>query len=1094
MAKELEIKITTKYDQAEKGFNKVTGSVQKYRNELLKASEDGKVTDDVINNYVKALNKQLAIEDQTREGMAALTAQAKILGKEMTQIGLGLGEDNNVFKAIKNASTEVKSEMQKVGKGVEDIGRASNNAAPAVNKFATATKELDQTSKGYLTRLVTLTKNILTFQLIMGPIRSAISGVKNTLKESMKIAAEAEQVYSKLSTVFDGFEDSARRASIALASSLGVARSTSASALSTVGDLLQAQGMGTAESLATATGWVKQFQDIIAFKDINMSLEEFAQNFMSGAAGNLRNFRTFGSIVKESAVNARLAAQGLDKLTGSQLELAKMTTRATLALEQQKNAVGATEREWDTMLSINRRLSESWKEYKENLGDTINAALKPLKEWWTRILEETNKAKKAQEEYNKGAKESSVHRDVRNNPEDAKNFRSSLTSAVSEAKITLSSLYDMRGQTLSLGRLSDDSLMSEERAIIVGQLKNIDQILFAFGVSVKDASEIIGKDIPEAAYRYLEVLEKRRKADKEFLDAQKARAAKLSSAADAFASLQETLLGITGVNFNQRSITELVNRGKNSDKGMNDAIDMMSSLTSDIIKESLDSLDASDLAQTFGDVISRELGELNEADLLQGKADSYRKLFEAAWNAYLPGGIDSEERLALDNIKKSYKEATAALDEYNKKIQRQNALLAAYSTEASAFSRYSRLKYESGLTGPESSKNLDMALTWDIPLQIEAFAKSSRDAGVELGEVVRRSEAYEAILKKEANLKYQIALNAEYNAQVESMRGAVPTSNRDALAVWGMSERDQLASKRDELAAKHNALWVEYQKEIEALDKLTQLEAQKAIQDKMNPFSSIVNAWKQGQTAYGESLGPIGGGIVGILTELLTQTEAFSELTNLVSDTIVPILDAVMKPLIPMINVVKTIFDLLPWDVLFDVFKMVAEVVVAISFPIKIIAAVVKNIYTAVHNILQRLLHPITGGDQWAYESLEKILDDTNEKLDKISGLTFKIERNTEKDDLATLRELYRNKVISEQQFYTGARVLQKDIPFEALDSYQPSTTVKNEYNITINANDEAGMANVERMLEQNNIPVTHSWAGYSTSAVYRYQMAMGGR
>ena len=98
-----------------------------------------------------------------------------------------------------------------------------------------------------------------------------------------------------------------------------------------------------------------------------MSLEEFAQNFMSGAAGNLRNFRTFGSIVRESAVNAELAKKGLDKLTGSELELAKMTTRAEMALEQQKNAIGATQREWDTMLSVNRRYDEAVKAMKESL-------------------------------------------------------------------------------------------------------------------------------------------------------------------------------------------------------------------------------------------------------------------------------------------------------------------------------------------------------------------------------------------------------------------------------------------------------------------------------------------------------------------------------------------------------------------------------------------------------------------------------------------------------------------------------------------------------------------------------------------------------
>ena len=298
--KELKIPIVADANSAISGLNDTADSASKLFRQLTK----GEAT---LEQFEKQLGEDLAVAaSKAGYGLKGMQAQYKGLMNFMEKSRQKWGNESEIYKDIAASANYAKGEIDKLESSEEGLAQvtdqyatAAKNAAPAVDKFAVATKELDQTSKGYLTRLVTLTKNILTFQLIMGPIRSAISGVKNTLKESMSVAAEAEQIYSKLSTVFDGFEDSARRASIALASSLGVAQSTSSSALSTVGDLLQAQGMGTAESLSTATGWVKQFQDIIAFKDINMSLEEFAQNFMSGAAGNLRNFRTFGSIVKE---------------------------------------------------------------------------------------------------------------------------------------------------------------------------------------------------------------------------------------------------------------------------------------------------------------------------------------------------------------------------------------------------------------------------------------------------------------------------------------------------------------------------------------------------------------------------------------------------------------------------------------------------------------------------------------------------------------------------------------------------------------------------------------------------------------------------
>jgi ABC-type iron transport system FetAB permease component len=56
--------------------------------------------------------------------------------------------------------------------------------------------------------------------------------------------------------------------------------------------------------------------------------------------------------------------QGWENLTGQQLEWAKVQARVNIVLEQQKKAMGATEREWETMLSIQRRSNEASKQMK----------------------------------------------------------------------------------------------------------------------------------------------------------------------------------------------------------------------------------------------------------------------------------------------------------------------------------------------------------------------------------------------------------------------------------------------------------------------------------------------------------------------------------------------------------------------------------------------------------------------------------------------------------------------------------------------------------------------------------------------------------
>ena len=400
MANEMKIRITADASQA----TTIMKATQANINKIIKdqpglekafANDSSQKNLDAINknlsNVIGLVERAAQAIHMADPTISEAEARAKLYAATMESLGREYG----------GSATEAMKFLEKlrdIEKATVDAEMNTKKMAVAQNSLATATKAAGtaaKTSSDYFKKLFDTTKNVLVFRAIMKVINS-IAGLNNFLKDSVQVAAEAEQVFSKLNTVF-GETSGAMSKTISLATKLGTATSTAASALSTVGDLLQAQGQTTLESLSTASEWVSQFQDIIAFKDINMSLEEFAQNFMSGAAGNLRNFRTFGSIVRESAVNAELAKKGLDKLTGSELELAKMTTRAEMALEQQKNAIGATQREWDTMLSTNRRYEESLKSLKENMGNY----LEPMTKWWVTLKTAIINAMNAQMEYDK---------------------------------------------------------------------------------------------------------------------------------------------------------------------------------------------------------------------------------------------------------------------------------------------------------------------------------------------------------------------------------------------------------------------------------------------------------------------------------------------------------------------------------------------------------------------------------------------------------------------------------------------------------------------------------------------------------------------
>lgn len=357
---------------------------QALNNQILKNIQNG----DVEHNeeLAASLSDVSARIDELNEDSQKLNFERL---QRMSEIMESLGENSE--------ATRIRSRALK-----DEIIRLSEHAEENRDRIQELTQEyknLNQTASGMKAwgqNFASLIVYVLKYRIALALVRDTWRKVKETIKESMKVAAEAEQIYNKLNTVFNNYNASLREA-IELSGKLGTATSTTASALSTIGDMLQGQGMSTNLSLSYSSEWSKWLADIIAFKDLNMTLDEFSSSFMSGAAGNTRNFRQFGSIVKDVAVEARLAADGLDELEGEELELAKMVTRATLALEQQANSEGAVAREWNTVLSVNRRLSESWKEWKEGLGETINEGLRPFKQLLAEILEYANRIKEVRD-------------------------------------------------------------------------------------------------------------------------------------------------------------------------------------------------------------------------------------------------------------------------------------------------------------------------------------------------------------------------------------------------------------------------------------------------------------------------------------------------------------------------------------------------------------------------------------------------------------------------------------------------------------------------------------------------------------------------
>lgn len=991
---------------------------------------------DVVNRYAISMNE---LNPAISQNEAALKAWKAMMESVITKGG-AFGSET--LEYIKMQYASVNAEIEKLNisqneniKVLEQSDTTITNTALSFSKYS---KEVESANKvsAYFTKMLKTIPNVIGFRIVMNLIKN-IANIKNILSESAKAAAEAEQVFSKLNTVF-GETSGAMNEVLDLSSKIGVASSTAASALSTVGDLLQAQGQTTVESLQTASKWVSQFQDIIAFKDINMSLEEFAQNFMSGAAGNLRNFRTFGSIVRESAVNAELAKKGLDKLTGSELELAKMTTRAEMALEQQKNAIGATQREWDTMLSVNRRYDEAVKAMKESFGDWTNNIIKPIKKWWTEILEEINKANNAQEQFISGKKNINVY-DLSDN-------------------IDFSKFYEKISSAVSTGLYDSDSGM--KYALI-----ETESAILKFGASAEDIQKVIlrlydvfdNNDIFASGEKFSDFVDRLQKSiqkiskDREFenqVESWNSGLKNLAETADAFIESLAELNGVTGVS--------------------SDFVDM---LTGNISSEKIAERKWNEIYSSIQENIGKAIESIKDTTI-DGYISITESLFgdDSVQNAYTSwlGEVESMYTILYNRMVKYGDVTQQQLDEVyskwkdiKKEAEKYSKLQSAFETGATngSYSDDIRLKTRTNLNQSFLENNYKIH-GYEVPeglagayAQIELFyedliklvnpTEEERKKLYEQRDKEKlQAKEYLSILQQENTAKEKAAklkeLNsgtADYQKQFEQLRMSDFEKTIDDLnrMLEGVTDKDIISAI--------NA-------QIEAFTKLTE------ATNEYNAEQEMKKKWEDLGTQASDSLGEFGtlissfgsGGmpdLLSTLVQIVSQTEAFTRLSSILTDSILPVLNAFLEPIIPLIDQLSSIISNLAQSVLIPFFPILQGISAAIAGLFGVVDATFSAIASSIkwtmgwalgwiEDAVNTVVGWFGGGKadwgfiDWRNENPGQVFKDkineTNDTIEKILGYSMEIADNTSDKDFDTYKKLLLAKEINQETYnkWTG--------------------------------------------------------------------------
>lgn len=155
----------------------------------------------------------------------------------------------------------------------------------------------------------------------------------------LSAGAELDALGKKAATVFDGAALGQVQAwASGVAGSLGMTRDELVGTTAGVADLLKPMGFATDEAAKMSTGLVDLSGALSAWTGGTRSAKEVSDILTKALLGERDGLKELGISISEADVQARLAKNGTDKLTGAALEQAKALATQQLIMEKSTDA------------------------------------------------------------------------------------------------------------------------------------------------------------------------------------------------------------------------------------------------------------------------------------------------------------------------------------------------------------------------------------------------------------------------------------------------------------------------------------------------------------------------------------------------------------------------------------------------------------------------------------------------------------------------------------------------------------------------------------------------------------------------------------
>jgi hypothetical protein len=262
-----------------------------------------------------------------------------------------------------------------------DLEGDARRAANAMDKFGDAAKRSDDKMpdggkvgglKGALSSLGGVAK-VAAGNMVANLAGTAATAVTDFVGDSIEAASRLQQAQGGVDAVFGKSAGVVTKYASTSADRLGLAGAEYRELATVAGAQLKNAGQSTDQAAKSTDGLITKAADLSAtFGGSTKDAMEAISSLMKGETDPIEKY---GVSIKQTDINARLAAEGHSKLTGSAKKTAEAQARLALLTEQTSDATGAFAKENDTLAGKQQRANAKMEDAKAKLGEALLPAM-----------------------------------------------------------------------------------------------------------------------------------------------------------------------------------------------------------------------------------------------------------------------------------------------------------------------------------------------------------------------------------------------------------------------------------------------------------------------------------------------------------------------------------------------------------------------------------------------------------------------------------------------------------------------------------------------------------------------------------------------